>query len=169
MILILGGTKSGKSRFAVDLAKRQCRKVVYLATAPVCDKEMEKRVARHRKSRPASWKTIEIQKDALPHLRSLGKGVDGVIFECLGTYIANLLMSGQSEAAILKNVKEASACLKKMHKEIFIVSNEVGGSLIPQNKMGRRFTDIIGRANQMLAQESDSVYLVTAGLPLRLK
>ena len=169
MILISGGARSGKSKFAAGLAKKQCKTVAYIATAPVCDKEMEERVRLHRKARPKSWVTIEAKKDMLPNLTKIPKRCDGVIIECIGTYVSNLMMDGFSDLEIMKNIKKILRNLKKLDKKIFIISNEVGGGIVPDTISGRQFRDIVGNANQIIAKYADEVYLVTIGLPLRIK
>jgi adenosyl cobinamide kinase/adenosyl cobinamide phosphate guanylyltransferase len=172
MILILGGARSGKSRMAVGFAKKQCKRAVYVATAPVCDEEMRLRVALHKKARPKKWVTIETQVNIVEALKKILKNIDGIIIECLGTYIGNLMEKGLNDKGIIREVKGEIRDLKKLHKagkKIFIVSNEVGGGVIPHTQMGRRFRDLVGTINQAIAKEADEVYLVTAGLPLRLK
>lgn len=167
--LILGGARSGKSRLAVGLAKKQCRRTAYMATAPICDEEMRERVKIHRKSRPKNWATIEVEKDLMPHLKKIPKSCDGLIIECIATYVSNLMMDGLSDREIIRNIQTALKGLKKINRKIFIVSNEVGSGLVPETASGRLFRDIVGSVNQMIAKQADEVYLVTAGLPIKLK
>jgi adenosylcobinamide kinase / adenosylcobinamide-phosphate guanylyltransferase len=169
MVLILGSARSGKSRFAAQLAKRQCRRVAYIATAPVCDKEMERRISLHRKSRPKNWVTIEASQDLIPHLKKIPKTFDGIIIECVGTYISNLLIQGLGDPKILKDIKGVVKHLSGLKNEVFIVSNEVGAGIVPGSPIGRRFRDLVGSANQILAKHSDEVFSIIAGLPLKLK
>lgn len=169
MVLILGGARSGKSRLAVELAKKRCGRVTYIATAPVCDEEMRLRVKLHKRSRPKQWATIEVDSVLFPRLKEIPKKSDGIIIECIATYVSNLMMSGLGDPEILKDVNTSLAKLKKLNKEIFIVSNEVGAGVVPDTELGRRFRDLVGTINQMIAKEADEAYLVTAGLPLKLK
>jgi adenosylcobinamide kinase/adenosylcobinamide-phosphate guanylyltransferase len=172
MILILGGARSGKSRLAVKLAKKQCGRVAYVATAPVCDEEMRERVRLHRKARPANWMTIEAQADIAAVLRKVSRSVDGIIIECVGTHIANLMEKGLNDKRIVRDIKGEIRALKELRKKgkkIFIVSNEVGGGVVPDTELGRRFRDVVGAINQMIAKEANEVYLVTAGLPMKIK
>lgn len=172
MILILGGARSGKSRFAIESAKRQCRNVAYIATAPACDKEMRARIAQHRKDRPKTWQTLEAQTGMETVLKKILKGVDGIIIECIGTYAANLMHKGLNDKGIIREIKGVIGELKglrKTGKRVFIVSNEVGGGVVPDTALGRRFRDIVGSINQMIAEEADEVYLTVAGLPVRIK
>lgn len=169
MILILGGARSGKSKLAIELAKKQCSRAAYIATAPVCDEEMRQRIKIHKKSRPGSWATIEAAKDLTPYLKKIPKSCDGVIIECIATYVSNLMMDGLSNKEIIKNIQTALKNLKKLNKKIFIVSNEVGSGLVPETASGRLFRDIVGNINQLITEYADEVYLVIAGLPTRLK
>lgn len=169
MTLILGGARSGKSKFALELAKKQCKHVAYIATMPICDEEMKERVNLHKKSRPKHWITIEAQKGLIPYLKNIPKNIDGIFIECIGTYVSNLMMEKFSDAEILKNIKEVLKYLKNINKKVFIVSNEVGSGVVPDTVLGRRFRDIVGSINQVIARDAREVYLVTAGLPLKLK
>lgn len=169
MILILGGARSGKSKFALDLAKRQCSKVAYIATGPVCDEEMKARVRIHRKTRPKHWVTIENPGDLTLVLKKIPKDCDGVLIECAATYVSNLMMDNLSDPRIIKNVKTLLGRLEKLNKRVFIVANEVGGGVVPDTALGRRFRDIVGNINQIIARHACEVYLITAGLPVRLK
>lgn len=169
VILILGGARSGKSTFATQIAKKQCKKVAYIATMPVCDDEMKKRVRQHRRSRPGTWPTIEAPYSLLKGLSEVPKKCDGVLIECIGTYVSNLLISKYSDPDILKEIKAVLAKLRKSDKKVFIVSNEVGGGVVPDTELGRKFRDIVGKVNQIIAKSSDEVYLVVAGLSMKLK
>lgn len=154
---------------AVEFAKEQCARVAYIATAPVCDEEMRLRVELHKKSRPKQWATIEVANALSPCLKKIPKKCDGVIIECVATYVSNLMMADFNDSEILKDIKRALARLKKLNKKIFIVSNEVGGGVVPDTELGRRFRDLVGTINQIIAKEADEAYLITAGLPMKLK
>ena len=169
MILILGGARSGKSRLAIELAKKQCGRVAYIATGPACDEEMKQRIKLHRKSRPKNWFTIEAQKDLPAHLKKIPKSCDGVIIECIATYISNLMLAGFADPEILKAVKKTLKEMGRLNKNVFIVSNEVGSGVVPDTELGRRFRDIVGNINQVIAKRADEVYLVVAGFPVKLK
>jgi adenosylcobinamide kinase/adenosylcobinamide-phosphate guanylyltransferase len=171
LILILGGARSGKSSFAVRQAKKLSSRgsvVVYVATAYSLDEEMKRRIERHRKSRPASWKTIEERIDISRILAKLGKA-SVVIIDCLTILISNLLLSGKGEVAILRKMKELFRTLKKRKFTTLIVSNEVGMGIVPENRLGRSFRDIAGQTNQIVAELADDVYLLEAGIPVKIK
>lgn len=169
LILILGGARSGKSTFSVTYAKKQCRLVAYIATAPCCDKEMEQRIKLHKRSRPRSWITIEPQGSIIRCIEKIPKTCDGLMIECIATYVSNLMMAGFSDTKIIKDMKEVLRKIKKLNRKVFIVSNEVGGGVVPETAEGRRFRDIVGTLNQIITKKSDEVYLTVAGLPLKLK
>ncbi|MFB0528239.1 MAG: bifunctional adenosylcobinamide kinase/adenosylcobinamide-phosphate guanylyltransferase [bacterium] len=174
LILILGGARSGKSSFAVAQAKKLSSGqsgvagVAYVATASAVDEEMKRRIERHRKRRPASWKTIEERVDISKILAKLEK-VSIVIIDCLTILISNFLLSGEKEAAILKKIKELSRTLKRRNLTTLIVSNEVGMGIVPENRLGRSFRDIAGQSNQIVAELADEVYLLEAGIPVKIK
>ncbi len=171
LILILGGARSGKSSFAITQAKKLSSRrpgVVYIATASPLDQEMRKRIEKHKKRRPASWKTIEEERDlskTLPRLRK----VNTVVIDCLTLWISNLLLSGEREGAILKRTKDFFKILKKRRFTTLVVSNEVGMGIVPDNRLGRSFRDIAGQANQIIGGLADEVYLLEAGIPVKIK
>jgi len=169
MILILGGARSGKSKLAIDLAKKQCGRVAYIATGPACDEEMKLRIKLHRKSRPKNWLSIEAQEDLPTRIKKIPKSCDGVIIECIATYISNLMLAGLTDPEILNEIKKTLKGLDKLNKNVFIVSNEVGSGVVPDSELGRRFRDIVGNVNQVIAKHADEVYMVVAGLPVKFK
>jgi len=171
IILILGGARSGKSRFAVARAKKLSSGqsgVVYVATASGGDKEMKRRIERHRKSRPASWKTIEEGVAIAKILPKIGNA-SIVIVDCLTILISNLLLSEEKEAVTLKKIREFFRSLKKRNLTALIVSNEVGMGIVPENRLGRNFRDIAGQVNQIVAKMAEEVYLLEAGIPVKIK
>jgi adenosylcobinamide kinase / adenosylcobinamide-phosphate guanylyltransferase len=185
MILVIGGARSGKSSFAQDMAADSGRRVCFLATAEARDGEMSERIHRHRLNRPAEWKTQELE-DGI-RLGSFPEGVDLVLFDCFTIYLANLMAANGldweeededllSEEEVLDLMDRTEAEALRMLDEVseqvdslIIVSNEVGTGLVPPFRLGRIFRDLAGRLNQKMARRSDEVFLVSAGLPLRLK
>jgi len=171
LIFILGGARSGKSSFAVEQAKKLSSGdsgVVYVATASAVDEEMKRRIEKHRKRRPASWRTIEEGIDISRILAKLGKA-SVVIIDCLTILISNLLLSGEREAVTLRRMKEFFRTLKKRNFTTLIVSNEVGMGIVPKNRLGRSFRDIAGQTNQIVAELAEEVYLLEAGIPIKIK
>lgn len=171
LILVLGGARSGKSRWAERLAG-SFRRVVYLATGEAKDEEMAARIARHRAARPAHWRTVEEPLDPAAALeRAVAEApADAVILDCVTMLLSNHLMAGEgfeerAEAALLRLVhlaRERGICL-------IAVSNEVGMGVVPASPAGRLFRDAQGRINQRLAREADEVWACLAGIAVDLK
>jgi len=168
-ILVTGGARSGKSRFAVGLAKRLGRRVIYLATGAATDEEMRSRIARHRAQRPRAWRTIESPDDPARAITRLTGAVDGLLMDCLTMYVSMLLVRGETDRAIERRVRELCEAIRRARCPVILVTNEVGMGVVPATALGRRFRDLAGLANQIAAGVADEVYLLVAGLPLRIK
>ncbi|MGB9868075.1 MAG: bifunctional adenosylcobinamide kinase/adenosylcobinamide-phosphate guanylyltransferase [Bacillota bacterium] len=188
MILVTGGARSGKSAFAQRLAEQMGGQVVYCATATVTDEEMKHRVEVHRKARPASWLTVEKPLLSAKDLCLLDSKERTIIIDCLATLTSNLLLpetgingslvtgevlSGQLVERISSKVLGALEALvdkaAQVSGQVIIVTNEVGWGLVPGTPLGRLFRDLLGRANQMAAARASKVYLLVAGIPVRIK
>ena len=183
LILILGGARSGKSRFAKQLAQacseEEQQSVVYIATAEAGDEHMRQRIERHRRGRPAGWETVEAQQNVAAAVEATGDSAAAIIVDCLTLWISNLLLAGgeefneaqaaSKEEAILDEVEALIRTAKKANAHVIVVSNEVGMGIVPLTRLGRVSRDIAGRANQALAQAADEVYVMWAGLPQRIK
>jgi len=166
--LILGGARSGKSSYALKLAKKY-KKVAFIATCLGLDKEMQERIRVHKKSRPKHWKTFEEPKELAKLLGRLGNDFDCILIDCLTLLVSNLILSKNSQKQILKRIEELFYVLSKMKARVILVSNEVGLGLVPVNKLGRDFRDVAGRVNQMAAKNASEVFFVVAGIPLNIK
>jgi adenosylcobinamide kinase/adenosylcobinamide-phosphate guanylyltransferase len=173
IILLLGGARSGKSRYAQQLAGQLSDKVFFVATGEALDEEMQTRIAEHRKSRPESWRTLEIPT-------GIGKAIEEgigdakvVIIDCLTLLISNLLYDEpnypEAEKRVIPEINELIATMNKLNASFIIVSNEVGMGLVPETKLGRIYRDMLGKANQLLASHATEVYLMVACLPVRVK
>jgi len=169
LILVTGGARSGKSRFAVELASSLSPQVTFIATAAPFDDEMEERIALHQKSRPFLWETIEEQKDVALILSQINSPRRVVIVDCLTLLISNLLLEGKKEKEILGQVEKIADKGKKYNRATIVVSNEVGWGVVPPTKLGRKFRDIAGGANQIIASKANKVYLLVCGIPYKLK
>ena len=162
--LVLGGARSGKSRFAEGLAREASGPKTYIATAEPFDDEMRQRIALHRQQRAGDgWSTLEAPLDPASAIASAG-GL--VLLDCVTVWLGNLM---HHERDIRAEVAKLCAVLAGCPNEVILVSNEVGLSIVPENAMARRFRDEQGFANQRLAEVAGSVYFVAAGLPLKLK
>ncbi len=169
IILVLGGARSGKSTYAVRLATEMKKRAAYVATLEFHDAEMDERIALHRAQRPAGWRTIEEGRNVDAVLDSLHDSEDVVIVDCLTNLVSNLLLQGLSGVAIAKRIDNLTVAARRAPFTTIIVANEVGCGVVPKTSFGRNFRDIAGTANQLAALQADEVYLMAAGIPLRLK
>ena len=161
--LVLGGARSGKSRYAESLAA-PFRSRAYLATAESADEEMIRRIGHHRENRGPGWITKEAPLDLTAALETTTEDV--ILIDCITLWISNLLLAQRD---IGHEVETLCSVLNRHQSRIVIVSNEVGQGIVPDNALARRFRDEQGLANQRLAEVAHDVVLVVAGLPLVLK
>ena len=164
--LVLGGARSGKSRFAEALALETGLAPVYVATASVHDEEMRARVADHRARRDTRWRTVEVLLDLVGALRTEAAPTRVVLVDCLTLWLTNVMLGGNDVPAA---TEELALALGRMVGPVILVSNEVGFGIVPDNALARAFRDHQGRLNQRVAAVADRVTLVAAGLPLDLK
>jgi adenosylcobinamide kinase / adenosylcobinamide-phosphate guanylyltransferase len=167
--LVLGGARSGKSRWAQEQAARFSR-VTYLATARAGDSEMREKIARHRRERPGTWRTVEAPT-ALPEtIRSESGRADVLLIDCFTLYVANVMHTGKkSEGHNTSRVRELRDAIHSSTTSIIAVSNEVGSGVVPAFRSGRVYRDMLGQINQEVAAIADTVVLMVAGLPLPVK
>ena len=165
--LVLGGARSGKSRYAEALATACGRTKIYVATATAWDEEMQARIANHRQDRAgAGWRTVE---EPLALRETLGRQANPdriVLVDCLTLWLTNLMLGGHDAEAEARGL---AADLPRLGGAVILVSNEVGWGIVPDNALARAFRDAQGRLNQAMAQVCGHVVLVAAGLPLVLK
>ncbi|MFQ5354176.1 MAG: bifunctional adenosylcobinamide kinase/adenosylcobinamide-phosphate guanylyltransferase [Thermodesulfobacteriota bacterium] len=170
--LVLGGVRSGKSGFARDLCEeaevRGNGRRVYLATAEALDTEMERRIERHRRERGREWATLEEPLEVAASLSTIEQG-SVVLLDCLTLWLTNLMGLGLGDDEILERIERLARTLSESSSFVVVVSNDVGGGIMPENAMARRFADISGLMNQCMAASAEEVFLMTAGLPGRLK
>ena len=167
-VFILGGARSGKSRFAVE-SHRGCARVTFVATAEPRDADMAVRIARHRAERPAHWHTIEEPYDLVAALRKCAAATGVVIVDCLTLWVANLMLRGDADEWIVKQGEDLAALLAVAGSHVTLVSNEVGEGVHPPTAEGRRFGDLLGLVNQHVAAAAGRVVLMVAGIPLTVK
>ncbi len=167
--LILGGARSGKSRFAAGLQPARAR-VGFVATAEARDADMARRIARHRAERPGHWVTVEEPYDLVGALdRLAGGAVEAIIVDCLTLWVANRLHRGDSDTVILDEGERLADLLAGLRPAVVIVTNEVGQGVHPPTAEGLRFRDLLGLVNQRVAAACDQVTLMLAGLPVTVK
>jgi adenosylcobinamide kinase/adenosylcobinamide-phosphate guanylyltransferase len=173
IILLLGGARSGKSTYAQELAGLTGGRVLFCATAEALDGEMQSRIEKHRRSRPPGWDTLEASRDIGRALGQRASQYHAVIIDCITILVANVMGDGadmeKAEIAVNTEILSLGELLKRRQSNYILVSNEAGSGLVPDNRLGRVYRDELGKANQRLAAISDEVYLLTAGLPLKLK
>ncbi len=168
--LILGGARSGKSRFAEELVINSGRKPVYIATAEAGtktgDAEMQARIEAHRSQRSESWLTVEEPLELVRVLNEHASPDRAVLVDCLTLWLSNLMFAERDIAAETTALAE---CIRALKGPVVFVSNEVGMGLVPDNRLGRDFRDAQGRLNQIIADACGRVVFVASGQPLLLK
>ncbi len=166
LTLVLGGARSGKSRYAESLVESQGGPCIYLATAEAGDAEMAARIEAHRARRGGRWQTVEVPLDLAHRLGVVAGAGRGVLVDCLTLWLSNLMAAGRDPDAETAALTEA---LPALAGPAVLVSNEVGLGIVPENELARRFRDCAGRLNQAVAEIAQSVVFVAAGLPMHLK
>jgi adenosylcobinamide kinase/adenosylcobinamide-phosphate guanylyltransferase len=167
-LLVLGGARSGKSRYATSVQPPDA-KVVFIATAEAGDADMAARIARHRAERPLTWTTIEEPYDLAGRLETLPASAESVIVDCLTLWVSNRQLRGDDDRAILGAARRLASLIRIPFANFTIVSNEVGEGVHPPTAAGLRFRDLLGFVNQEVAAACDNVVLMVAGIPLPVK
>jgi adenosylcobinamide kinase / adenosylcobinamide-phosphate guanylyltransferase len=175
LILVTGGTRSGKSDYAQGLAESLPGPRLFVATCPKIDPEMDERIRKHQQARAnASWRTLEEELE----LCAIFEKIDGIgicLIDCMTLWVNNLLFYEESSGGALTEEKMTDHCrrlvanIKKFSGTIICVTNEVGMGIVPENQASRRYRDLVGCCNRIIASAADQVVLVTCGLPLVLK
>ena len=176
IILVTGGARSGKSSFAEKLALKIGKgRAAYIATAQIFDKEMANRVKVHKQRRGDEWTTFEAPFSAEDKILAAGKNFSAILFDCVTIYISNFICAANLDDE-QKNYDDLRILIQKLidsaknsDSTIIFVTNEVGSGIVPENKLSRRFRDLAGFANQMLAENSDKVFLTVAGFAVDVK
>ncbi len=180
VILLLGGARSGKSRFAREYARRNGENVLFVATATAGDEDMRRRIEKHKKDRPTNWRILEVVTNIGMQIETNARDAQLIVIDCITMLVNNIFSRYDEkqfdaiddsvlEKEVVAEIEQLQMCMRKVNASFLIVSNEGGLGLVPDNRMGRLYRDFLGRANQMLAQESDEVCLLVAGIPLRVK
>lgn len=181
LILVTGGARSGKSKFAEQMAEQAGLPVTYIATAQIFDEEMRARVQTHQARRAQHWSTREAPFDAAVQVKEAGNATPVILLDCLTLYVSNHLLRGLPDGdvfsekrhehveQVLAAVDQLISAAKSVPARVIIVTNEVGAGIVPDNALSRMFRDAAGLANQRVAAAADEVYVMISGLPLRLK
>lgn len=172
IIFITGGARSGKSSFAEKLAKQNGKRLVYIATGEPKDEEMLKRIKKHkqrRKGELCSWKTIEEPVYLVKTLSNIKTKVDTALLDCITLWINNLIELGIKDREIMNEAKKLISVINKNKFKTIVVSNDVGAGIVPINPLARRYRDLLGTINQLVAKKADIVYQMFSGIPIKLK
>lgn len=174
--MVTGGVRSGKSRYAEELAQASGSRVMYVATGQAWDDEMRARIELHQERRPQEWGCIEVGEHLTDYAAS-STGYDVVLIDCLSTWVSNRLMKleeseWRSEIHTRALLQEAAAWLElvaQSRQTVIAVTSEVGLGGVAMSRLGRWFADVLGDVNQMSARQADVVYAVWSGIPWRIK
>lgn len=181
LFLVLGGARSGKSRYAEDLAAQMAHgePALYLATATAGDDDMRQRIAAHQAERPAHWHTIETPLAPAEALRSTRDSMPVVLLDCITLLVSNVLLAddvdadaieeSEAQSRIDRVIDDLLAAYDAGSASLILISNEVGMGIVPAYPLGRVYRDILGRVNARLAARADVVLLMVAGLPIDVK
>ena len=164
IVLVGGGSRSGKSAYALELARAYGNRKAFIATAQVFDEEMQERVRLHREERRDEFTTIEEPYELVLAVAKLESHADVVVVDCLTLWLTNLLLAdreAEAEAALVALAKSALPCI--------LITNEVGCGIVPENALARRFRDLAGRLNQRAAALATEVHYTVFGIPMRIK
>jgi adenosylcobinamide kinase / adenosylcobinamide-phosphate guanylyltransferase len=165
LTLVLGGARSGKSRYAENLIAASRPPWIFLATAEPGDPEMTERIALHRRRRGPDWQTIEAPHELAAALAAVAADAP-ILIDCMTLWLSNRMLA---DADLEAEIVRFEAVLNDRHGPVVLVSNEVGFGIVPDNELARRFRDLQGRINQRLAARADRVILMVAGLPIMVK
>ncbi len=168
-IFITGGARSGKSRLAEELAGRLGATLGYIATGEPGDAEMRARIERHQQRRGPQWQTIEESVSLEKALSENDGHFNAMLIDCVTLWLANLLGKYGDPRCALDDVASLIALFPSLQTPLYIVSNEVGMGIVPDNALARAFRDLAGEANELLAKAADEMYVMFSGLPLKLK
>lgn len=166
IILVLGGTRSGKSAYALSCVERERGPWIYLATAEPGDNEMAARIAEHRARRDGRWTTVEEPLDLADTLARVAAPDRAILVDCLTLWLSNLMAAGRNIEGESRRLAET---LPSVPGRVVLVANEVGLGIVPDNAEARAFRDHAGRLHQMVAAEADRVVFMAAGLPMVVK
>lgn len=174
--LIIGGARSGKSRLAQEMALESGGDVLFVATAEARDGEMKRRIEKHRRARPSGWKTIEAVTRIGQQIADNIGSARTVIIDCVTLLVNNVFEQHDERVEATLIEKEVTAeieglleCIKRVDADFIIVTNEVGLGIIPADRVSRLYRDVLGMANQKLAEQADEVVLLVAGIPMKVK
>ncbi|HEU4685694.1 MAG TPA: bifunctional adenosylcobinamide kinase/adenosylcobinamide-phosphate guanylyltransferase [Nitrospira sp.] len=172
VILVLGGASSGKSDVALRLALKgvsPSASRAFVATGEGLDEEMAAKIARHRLSRSSAWQTAEVPEDLTGWFEQCGARYSVIVVDCITMWLSNVCGRGRGEKAVLRDMAKLIRSARRIAARIVLVTNELGMGLVPTDAPSRRFRELAGLVNRLIAERADEAYLVVSGLPVRLK
>ena len=171
VIFVTGGAKSGKSSFVLSEAAKHEGPKAFIATAEALDEEMAKRIGRHKIERGDGWDTFEEPIRITETIKQIQDKYGAIVLDCLTLWLSNLMHANldisQEIEKLVEILKDSS--LITHHSSLYLVSNEVGAGIVPENALTREFRDLAGTMNQRVAGVSDEVFMVVAGIPVKIK
>lgn len=169
-VFVIGGCRSGKSRYAVKLAEGFAGdRKIYIATACPGDDEMKQRIKQHQKERSKSWTTIEVPVLLPEAIDENSRKSDLILVDCLTLWISNIFLQTNDMDKTSKHIERLIQSLANVKCPVILVSNEVGTGIVPENRLARIYRDLTGFANQRVAACSDKVIWMAAGIPVKIK
>jgi adenosylcobinamide kinase/adenosylcobinamide-phosphate guanylyltransferase len=176
LTLVLGGARSGKSAYALKRATELGGDVLFVATASPSDPEMAARIEAHRATRPANWRTLEVQREIGRQIETAIPAPDVIVLDCMTLLAGRALIDLQEPidspracSALTHEIEALRVAYERSNASWFIISNEVGMGVVPETSLGRVYSDALGWGNQCLAELADEVVLMVAGLPVWIK
>ena len=167
---IIGGCRSGKSRYALESANRYTpANKTFVATCMPLDDEMRERIARHREERGSEWITVEAPIELPEAILENSPSNDVILIDCLTLWINNLLMASETMETVFEHADRLLKSLEQATCSVILVSNEVGTGIVPENRLARLFRDAAGFTNQRVAAHADRVFWMVAGIPVQVK
>lgn len=169
-VFFIGGCRSGKSRQALEAAEGFAGdKRTFIATCIPYDDEMKQRVDQHQKERGQGWQTVAAPLELPAAIMEQSQRTDVLLVDCLTLWVSNIMLQAGDAADLSQQVADLIQALETAICPVVIVSNEVGSGIVPENKLARRYRDLVGAVNQAVARQADRVVWVVAGIPVRVK
>ena len=172
LLFIVGGASSGKSGVALQLAAEGMGKTArraFVATGEGLDEEMAMKIARHRQSRSSAWETAEVPLDLRAWFEEQGHAYRVIVVDCLTMWLSNQCERGAKDKDIIDETKTLLRAIRRSDARVVLVSNELGMGLVPADRQSRRFRELAGEVNRLVAEAADDAYFVVSGMPLPLK
>ena len=173
LVLVTGGSRSGKSGIALEFVENRPGERLFLATSPMVDEEYDERISLHKREREGrGWQTVEEEINLIGVIDEKKDEIEVFLIDCLTLWVNNLLFHNNNELTLNQLSNECSKLIEKIKEydgTVVMVTNEVGLGVVPESKLARLYRDLVGSCNQLMAKKADRVFLVSCGIPLQLK